>query len=522
MSSEYSENMIVAQANLEEIDSFLSETNRDGLFPRNQLSETNQKAIQLAKLFHSNFEIYRRFNQQDAARELLEKLFDLIESCDEFTSSFKIHLLLSIIDQVIWLDQISENTKQRIKDNLRGAYSASLFEIEMKFWLLTLATEDRQNNPHRSVLEFLRDLADSDEERAGIDLAIAKTAELAAHFCITRGVNLDTAEMWYRQAAIVAKTRLGDHSTANRLLKRASETNRISTHRVYSNPMFAQALQSQPGTKEYAEAMQKIGIAENLTVMMYKNLEANPPSTFLPPLAEIENEYAEAGDKLEKLLNDPRFVLNRPQIEARIAQDKSGGMGFMEWVGIGQFVDLNGNPRGVYGETERIICQYVSEVTNAVAFLICQWKAQGEITPKSIMDLIANTLPDYDTKIFKNGLNSFFNDDYIAATHLLIPQFENMLRDWLRQKGAETKKLNRHNVPSEMLLHDFLNSANVEVQNLLGNELFAILAWFMVNDGPFDYRNKLAHGWLTASECTTPNIPAATIFFTMKVMSLGI
>ncbi len=521
MSSDYSENMTIAQANLEEINSFLSETNRDELFPRNLLSNTSHNAIQLAKLFHANFAIYRKFNQQDAAHELLVKLFDLIESCDEFTSNFKIHLLLSTTDQVTWLDQISEHTKQRIKDNLRSAYSASLFEVEMKFWLLALVTEDRQNNPHRSVLEFLRDLADSDEERAGIDLAITKTAELAAHFCITRGINLDTAEMWYRHAAKVAKTRLGDHSVASHLLKHASGINRISAHRVYSNPMFAQALQSQPGTKEYAEAMQKIGIAENLTVMMHKNLEANPPSTFLPPLTEIENEYAEVENKLEKLLHDPRFVLNRPQIEARIAQEKSGGMGFMEWVGIGQFVDPNGNPRGTYGETERIICQYVSEVTNAVAFLIFQWKAQGEITSKPIMDLIANTLPDYDTQIFENGLNSFFTDDYIAATHSLIPQFENMLRDWLRKKGAETKKLNRHNVPSEMLLHDFLNSDNVEAQNLLGNELFSILAWFMVNDGPFDYRNKLAHGWLTASECATPNIPAATIFFTMKIMSLG-
>lgn len=521
MSSEYSENMSLAQANVAKIDDFISKTDRSGLFPRNIVAETSYNSIAVANLFGETFEIYRTYNQQDAARKLSDKLFDCVNSCDEFTSLLKTHLLLSTKDQIAWLDQLVPGTKQRVKDGLRQAYGGHLFEIETAFWLLTLVTEDRQNNSNRSLLEYLRDLADSDEERAAIDLAITKTAELAAHFCIARGVNLDTAEMWYRQAATVADTRLADHSYASQLLRQASTTNRMSSQRVYNDPHIAQAMRSAPGTKEYADAMSKLGIAENLTVMMHKNLEANPPSSFLEPPTELAQKYDGVEDKLAELVADMRFVLNRTAIEARIAQAKSPGTSFMEWVGVGQFVDPNGNPRGSYGNTESIICQYVEEVANSIAYLMFTWIGQSSIDQDMIKQKIAAILPNYDLQIFESGVNSFFNGDFISATHSLIPQFENIFREWLKLQGADTKKLNRQNVSSEMLLHDFLNAGNTQVQRILGNEFFAILAWYLVNDGPFDYRNKLAHGWLTGNECSRPHIPAMIIFFTLKIMSLG-
>jgi hypothetical protein len=286
---------------------------------------------------------------------------------------------------------------------LREAFGAKLAEFEMTFWLLTFIA-DRKYNDHRSVLEFLRDLADTDEERRDIDLAIRKTMELAAHFCVTRGANLDTAAMWYRQAAFIAQTRTREPSSASKNLKQASDINFIASQRLFSNKAFATAIKADPSSPEYAEAMQQLDIAGNLTAMLHKQLEAQPIQRFLATPDEFIVEYETVEDKLGKILTDERLLFNRNAIEVRVAQSRGGRLGLLEWTGTGEFLDVHGNPRSEFSDVTQFICQYVAEVEEVITSLFLTWQDSGVLTLNSILGVLTKDLPDYDWGIFENGV----------------------------------------------------------------------------------------------------------------------
>jgi len=518
MSSEYKARMAQAQQCEERIANFNVEDSTDTIIRQNFLVKAQHDALEVAKCYQTAFGIYRQYNQQEEAEGLLKKLFEHVETCDEFASSFAMHLLLSTKDYVSWLDQISPGVRSKIRQYLRKAFGAKLAEFEMTFWLLAFIA-DRKHSGRRSVLEFLRDLVDTEEERRDIDLALRKTMELAAHFCVTRGANLDMAAMWYRQAALIAQTRTREPSLVSKNLREASNRNSIASQRLFTNEAFATAMKADPSSPEYAEAMQQLDIAGNLTVMLHKQLEAQPIQRFLATPDEFIAEYEAVEDKLGKILTDERLLFNRTAIEVRVAQSRGGNLGLLEWTGPGEFLDVHGNPRGEFSDVTQFICQYVGEVEETVTSLLLTWQDRGNLTPNSILEVLTRIFPDYDWGIFENGLTAFFQRNYIAATHALIPQFENVLRVWARINGAETKKFDRHNVASEKLLHDFINSANTEMQTLLGTGLFSIIVWYMVNDGPFGYRDKLAHGWLSSQECSSPKISAMAIWLTLKVVT---
>ena len=521
MNSEYETKMAQAQQCEDRITQFNIEDSADRIIKRNFLVKAQHDAFEVTKHYQTAFDIYRQYDQPEKAKILLEKLFEHVETCDEFASSFAMHLLLTTKNYVSWLDQISPGARAKIRQYLRKAFGAKLSEFEMTFWLLAFIA-DRKHGDHRSVLEFLRDLVDTEEERKGIDFALQKTMELAAHFCVTRGTNLDTAEMWYRHAALIAQTRTGESISASQNLEKASRIKSIASHRLFSNEAFATAIKADPSSPEYAEAMRQLDIAGNLTVMLHRQLAAQPIQRFLATPNEFIAEYEAIEDKLGKLLKDERLLFNKAAIETRIAQSRGESLGWLEWVGYGEFIDIHGNPRDELNNVTQFIYQFISEVEEVVTSLFLTWQDKGDLTSNSILEILTKVLPDYDWGVFENGLSSYFQRNYIAAVHALIPQFENVLRVWARMNGAETKKFDRQNIASEKLLHDFISPNNTEMQTLLGIELFNIIAWYMVNDGPFDYRNKLAHGWLSSQECSSPKISAMTIWLTLKVATRGV
>ena len=68
------------------------------------------------------------------------------------------------------------------------------------------------------------------------------------------------------------------------------------------------------------------------------------------------------------------------------------------------------------------------------------------------------------------------------------------------------------------MLNDLINPSNTEMRELLGEGLFDLIYWYLVNSGcRFGYRHKIAHGWIRLEDCDL-QLSAMTIWLTLKVV----
>lgn len=470
----------------------------------NFASKAQRDWQEVVDCYREAMRIYHRYNQQDKARDLLAGLLQLAQTCDQFVSSLAIQLLVTLEkDLADWLEQIEPGTRDKLEASLSRAIAQKLLQHEMDFWLL------------RNALELSRDLADSDQGRRKVDVALCAAMELAAHISHARG-NLDGAEAWYREAARIAQDKVGNAERAAHLLEAAGKIQQKRLERQPSSA-FVQAMQSgAPSSPQYVEAMGQMAISESLNVLVLKEMQEQHKERFLPPLEQFEVEYATENDKLAKLLADERLSLDVAAVEAQAA--KFRGKGLLGWISSG-FVDARGNPRGDFGIDDCFMMQYVYEIAEIIGPLFRVWQEAGELVKEHIVAHLKQLGPRYDWSIFEAGLSRYFERDYICASHTLIPQFENVVREWARDAGVKVKRL-KGGVPGEALLNDLVNPDNTHMRSGLGAGLFDLIYWYFVNDvGPFAYRHKVAHGWVRPEECDTGRLCEMTIWLTLRVIA---
>jgi len=399
------------------------------------------------------------------------------------------------------MEQIAPGTQDQLKTTLRTAISQKLLQKEMEFWLLL------------SSLNILRDLANDDPERRTVDISLCQVMELGAQVSFRRG-NLDNSEGWYRDAARIAQDRVGDTEWATHLLQIAGNIQQIRAGRLPSSA-FIQAMQSEaPSSPEYVEAMHQMDIVESLEVILHKAIEEQHSERFLPPVDELVADYESEEDKLSKLLADERLLLNKSKIEKRVDEYRDKGL-----LGVlsNQFVDSQGNPRSDFDANARFTVQYVAEIAETIGALFKTRQENGYLTESHIAHILSDFGSYYNWRIYEVGLSRHFQSDFVGATHTLMPQFENVVRTSAQTAGIDIKKF-KGGVPGDVLLNDLINPNNTEMRELLGEGLFDLIYWYLVNSGsPFGYRHKIAHGWIRPEDCNL-QLSAMTIWLTLKVV----
>lgn len=90
------------------------------------------------------------------------------------------------------------------------------------------------------------------------------------------------------------------------------------------------------------------------------------------------------------------------------------------------------------------------------------------------------------------ALYAGFDNDFVAALHLLVPQLEHLVRFHLKQAGVKTSNLDKNGIENENGLSTLID--NEQAQVVFGENLaFEIKALFCDSFGP-NLRNELAHG----------------------------
>lgn len=102
-------------------------------------------------------------------------------------------------------------------------------------------------------------------------------------------------------------------------------------------------------------------------------------------------------------------------------------------------------------------------------------------------------------EIVAKGLYAGYCRDYIQAVHLLLPQFEHMVRQALKAAGTHTTTLDSDSIDLEVGLSTLVDRPKME--ELFGRDLtFTIRALMCDQEGP-NLRNAVAHGLANNSTC---------------------
>jgi len=107
-------------------------------------------------------------------------------------------------------------------------------------------------------------------------------------------------------------------------------------------------------------------------------------------------------------------------------------------------------------------------------------------------------VPEGRERLITKALFSGYDNDFVTALHLLIPQIEHLVRFHLKQAGVITSNIDKNGIETENGLTSLME--NPEVKTIFGEDLaFELKALFCDAFGP-NLRNELAHGLLGYEE----------------------
>jgi hypothetical protein len=114
-----------------------------------------------------------------------------------------------------------------------------------------------------------------------------------------------------------------------------------------------------------------------------------------------------------------------------------------------------------------------------------------------------------DFVFIEEGLKHFFNGDYPAAIHILVPRFEKCLVELSRALGIDVISLKRQKKGTrDVITSDATLSAELlrksEYTSVWGEDFCEQLVYVFYERLGYGLRHKVAHGTITVSECGRP------------------
>lgn len=104
--------------------------------------------------------------------------------------------------------------------------------------------------------------------------------------------------------------------------------------------------------------------------------------------------------------------------------------------------------------------------------------------------------------IIAKGLLAGFYGDFLTASHMLVPQFENSIRYMLETAGVDITNLMSDKTERLKLLGALLGKE--ETEKFLGPANCFELAGILAEESGYNFRHRVAHGMVTEAECYGP------------------
>lgn len=132
--------------------------------------------------------------------------------------------------------------------------------------------------------------------------------------------------------------------------------------------------------------------------------------------------------------------------------------------------------------------------------------SEHRITLDEIKTIVtgSNLIPKDRIEVFSKGLLAGFDFDFTTSLHLLVPQFENLIRFHLKNAGVITFTYdNKKEIEDESSINKYVNTP--EFEKMFGKDLAFEIRTVLVEKTGCNFRNKLAHGTLSEAEMAGVN-----------------
>lgn len=166
--------------------------------------------------------------------------------------------------------------------------------------------------------------------------------------------------------------------------------------------------------------------------------------------------------------------------------------------------DINGNPQVRYnagedGEENRFMDGMWRHMLSTSVLLRLQIQAMEKeeiLTFEVVMKMFENApfIPEGHKEILEQGVKAYFDEDMLMACHLIIPQFEAMIRQIVALKGGDILRASSdaNDGDEYKSLEGLLNSEEIK-DAFTENEIVYFKNLFTAKAGA-NFRNSLSHG----------------------------
>ncbi|MGR0483011.1 MAG: DUF4209 domain-containing protein [Candidatus Electronema sp. V4] len=128
-------------------------------------------------------------------------------------------------------------------------------------------------------------------------------------------------------------------------------------------------------------------------------------------------------------------------------------------------------------------------------------RLEHRLREEDFLSIASNSpiVPIERERLWAKALFLGYDNDFVAALHILVPQVEHMVRWHLKSANVKTTNLDKEGIENENGLSTLMEIA--EVSQIFGEDLaFELKALFCDAFGP-NLRNQIAHGLLNDQEC---------------------
>lgn len=168
-----------------------------------------------------------------------------------------------------------------------------------------------------------------------------------------------------------------------------------------------------------------------------------------------------------------------------------------------QLFDEKGRVKSVIGnidtDLEGHLVLHISQ-SMQISYIFMRTIIQEGINKKvftvvKIIDFLKNTpIIEQDRfDIIEQGLNAYFNNDFLSCIHLLIPQIENAVRNIIDMSGSSSLKPQRNRKGFQLRTFDDILRDNI-IETSLGDDFANYLRILFTDQRGWNLRNDVCHG----------------------------
>ncbi|MGB6409046.1 MAG: DUF4209 domain-containing protein [Planococcus donghaensis] len=240
---------------------------------------------------------------------------------------------------------------------------------------------------------------------------------------------------------------------------------------------------------------------------------------------QFANAFISENPKNDILHIASQFIPKIDEHEKRIAERKANGYGLLSQFFDPVFVNEDGMPKtrlDLSIKEDRVANEMISSIpvqAQLIGFVMPRLIESHDLTPEKFAEHLSDTSihSKENFQFLVSGIKSYFNRDYIAMIHILIPYIEATLRNIIKEIGLSTYKPNKKGGYDAILLGDILSIEQMK-NDILGEDIHFYFKLVLNDARGLNLRNVVAHGLGAASMFNVVN--ANILIHILMILSL--